>query len=494
MVKQNKDSSRVLLNSFVAPPRADIAQLESGAKYFIVGPKGSGKTTFLLNLRETNGDHNAKLILFKSRIRREDRAQLDKLTKTIVVEDQGKYQVEADYRTVWEWYLLRNTIRLLEEADIEDGRAYFRDVVLLLDADKRKHALFDSMRVEGAKGSIGLKVGIGVLQSEIGAEIDARRTEGDTIPLLDLVRLAQDAMRNIKLKQGVKCRLYVDELEFFLEDSGDGERDRRMVRDLIFATYDTNMLFEEAGIDALCYACVRSEVINSFPGSSAELSKILRSFSVLLDWEPVKDEPSAVLEIFKLKIINSEIEETGSHCSNPWESYFPRQVAGKDTKKFLLDMGSHRPRGVLLCLMAASERAYGRDRFTEEDFDDKDNLFAQSMLDEFKDELSASLYGYEIDAVFMLLRGKHFVFDLSEIRDRMHVLASKTDSVKRLKSARDPEFILKVLYRCGVVGNFFRAEQSQLQRQTWFVRGYPDPIMDKPFVVHQSIQRLLDMV
>ncbi|QEU09882.1 hypothetical protein FOB51_18775 [Paracoccus yeei] len=495
LVKQKKDGSRVLVNSFVAPPRADISQLESGAKFFIVGPKGSGKTTFILKLREAHGNHKSNLILFKSKIRREDRDQLDKLTDTIIVDDQGKFQVEADYKTVWEWYLLKNTLRLVDEDDILEGKAYFRDVVLLLEADKRKfNTLFDSMRVEGAKGSVKVKVGVGALSSEIGAEIDARRKEGDTLPLLDLVRLSQEAIKNIRLKAGVKCRLYVDELEFFLEDSGDGERDRRMVRDLIFSVYNTNLLFDDAGIDALCYACVRSEVINSFPGSSAELSKILRSFSVHLNWEPVNDEPSAVIEIFTRKIQNSEIEEIGEFSDDPWAVYFPKLVSGKDVRRFLLDMGSHRPRGVLLCLMAAAERAYGRDKFIEADFDDKDNVFAQSMFDEFKDELSASLYAYEIDAVFMLLRGKHYTFNLSEFRSRIAKLAATTESVRKLRASRDPEFIIKSLYRCGVIGNFFRAEGSNLPRQTWFVRGYPDPIMDKPFVVHQSLQRLLDMV
>lgn len=495
LVKQNKDGSRVLVNSFVAPPRADIAQLESGAKFFIVGPKGSGKTTFLLNLREAHDRHKSNLVLFKSKIRKEDRDQLDKLTNTVIVGDQGKFQVETDYKTVWEWYLLKNILRLLDENDIQEGKAYFRDVVLLLEADKRKfNSLFDSMKVEGARGFVKVKVGVGALSSEIGAEIDARRKEGDTLPLLDLVRLSQEAIKNIKLKEGTKCRLYIDELEFFLEEAGDGDRDRRMVRDLIFSVYNTNMLFEDAGLDVLCYACIRSEVINSFPGSSGELSKILRSFSVSLNWEPVNDEPSAVIEIFTRKIQNSEIEEMGFSGQDPWSSYFPKQVSGKEMRRFLLDMGSHRPRGVLLCLMAAAERAYGRTEFIEADFDDRDNVFAQSMLDEFKDELSASFYEKEIDAVFSLLRGKHYIFDASELRSRIGVLAKTTESVRKLRASHDVESIIKALYRCGVIGNFFRAEGSNLQRQTWFVRGYPDPIMDKPFVVHQCLQRLLDMV
>lgn len=493
-VKQNKDSSRVLMNSFVAPPRANIAQLETGAKFLIVGPKGTGKTTVLLHLRDQKGDEKSSLILFKSHLRNEDRAKLDKLTQTIVVQDQGSYSIDADYKTVWEWYILKNTFRLLQAEDLVEGKDYFKDIVLLLEADKKKfNTLFDTMRVEGAKGNIKLKIDVGALKSEVGAEIEARRKDSGEIDLLDLVRLTQYSLKKIRLKSGVSCRLYIDELEFFLEEAGNGERDRRMVRDLVFAVYNMNMIFQEANFDALCYACVRSEVINSFPGSSLELSKIIKSFSISINWEPAAGQESSVLDIFSRKIINSEIEETGRHCIDPWKSYFPNTIEGKDTKRFLLDMGSHRPRGVLLCLTAAAERAWGRHHFIETDFDDHDNVFAQSMLDEFKDELSASMFDYEIEASIALLRGKRYVFDLKDMKNRLHDLSSVL-SVQKTKKKRDADFIIKTLYRCGLIGNFFKAEENQLQRQTWAIRGYPDPIMDKPFIVHQSLQRLLDTV
>lgn len=286
-VKQNKESSRVLMNSFVVPPKANIDQLETGAKFLIVGPKGTGKTTVLLHLREQKQDERSSLILFKSHLRNEDRTRLDKLTQTIVVQDQGNYSLDADYKTVWEWYILKNVFRLLQSEDIADGRDYFKDIVLLLEADKRKfNTLFDSMRVEGAKGNVKLKFDVGALRSEIGAEIEARRINNDEIDLLDLVRLTQHSLKKIKLKTGVSCRLYIDELEFFLEDAGNGERDRRMVRDLVFSVYNMNMIFQDNNFDALSYACIRSEVVNSFPGSSSELSKIIKSFSVSINWEP----------------------------------------------------------------------------------------------------------------------------------------------------------------------------------------------------------------
>lgn len=494
LAKQNKDDSRVFINSFVAPPRANFEELLSGSKYLIVGPKGTGKTATLLHIRDSHDHHKSSLILFKSNIRNEDRLKLEKLTKTIIVEDQGSFAVEADYKTVWEWYLLKNIFRMLDEDDVLEGKDFFRDIVLLLEANKKKfNTLFDSMKVSSAKGSIKVKFGAGALSSEIGAEIEARRQENGEMDFLDLVRLAQAGLRNIRLKNNVKCRLYIDELEFFLEETGSGERDRRMVRDLIYAVYNTNMLCNQSSIDALCYACIRSEVIHSFPGSSSELSKIIKSFSVSLNWEPLPGQESAILEIFAKKIQNSEIEETGNFCDQPWLQYFPATIAGKDFKRYLLDMGSHRPRGVLLCLISAAERAWGQERFTETHFDDHDNAFAQAMLDEFKDEMSASMFDFEIDATISLLRGKHYIFTVSDIRSRL-LQGDAINSVRKLRKNRDAEFVVKSLYRCGMIGNFFLSEDTSLQRQTWAVRGYPDPIMDKPFIVHQALQRLLDMV
>ncbi|TYC97430.1 hypothetical protein [Novosphingobium sp. BW1] len=100
LAKQDKDESRVFMNSFVAPPRANLDQLSSGSKFLIVGPKGTGKTAALLYLRGMIEDHKSSLILFKSNIRNEDRLKLENLTKTFVVEDQGKFSVDTDYKTV----------------------------------------------------------------------------------------------------------------------------------------------------------------------------------------------------------------------------------------------------------------------------------------------------------------------------------------------------------------------------------------------------------
>mgnify|MGYP005989758463 FL=1 len=429
--------------------------------------------------------------LFKSNIRPEDRDALDKLTQMIFVEDAGKYTLDTDYKTIWEWYILKNFLRLLSDEDIASGQKVFRDMVLLLEADGKKFsAMLDSLKVEGAKGSIKVSVDAGVLQTEIGAEIAARRVSGDQIPLLELIRLVQGALRNVKLKSGVRCRIYFDELEFALEKEGSGERDRRMVRDLIFSVYNSNLLFKSSGLDVICYAAIRSEVIHSFPGSSQEISKINRAFGTTLTWEPIGDQKSAIIDIFENKITQSEIEQLGNYEPLPFERYFPAELDGKPFPKYILDMGGHRPRGVLLCLSAASERAWGRTKFLPEHFSDDDNVFGNAMLDEFKEEMSATLFETDVELTISLLRGRKPIFSLSEFRTRMDQY-NKTIGKKIFSPSNDAEEKIQLLYRVGLIGNTFYTEDTRQPRQTWANRGYYNPSLDKNFVVHQSVQKVL---
>ncbi|SFK56408.1 ABC transporter [Pseudovibrio ascidiaceicola] len=489
-MKQDKANSMVLQNSFVAPPRTDISELKTGAKYLIIGPKGSGKTTLLLYLMRGEVAEYSRLVLFKSNIRHEDRNNLDKLAKMIFVEGVGSYSMDTDYRTIWEWYLLKNFLRLLDDSDVIEGKDIFRDIALLLEANKDKFsALFESVKVEGARGNIKLKFDTGILQTEIGAEINARKVSGDEIALLDLVRLVQDALHKVKLKPEVKCRLYFDELEFSLEKDGTGERDRRMVRDLIFAIYSTNLLFQQCNIDVLYYAAVRSEVLQSFPGSSQEVGKITRAFGASLSWEPQNDQRSTILDIFENKIIRSEIEETGGFQDDALTKYFPKEVAGKQFSKYILDQGGHRPRGVLLCLLAAVERAWGAKKFEAKHFADDDNSFGIAMLDEYKEELSATMFEEEVELTLSLLRGKSSVFSLQDFRARM--IEHNSNVNKRVFDVdNDASKHLSILYRVGAIGNAYFTSDN-FPRQTWANRGYPTPLLDKQFVVHVAIQKVL---
>jgi energy-coupling factor transporter ATP-binding protein EcfA2 len=490
-MKQDRADLSILDNSFVNPPRIRMEELRTGARFYILGPKGSGKTTLLWHLKRNGAPNKSKVILFKSELRKEDRDQLDKMVDMIVVEDQRSFRLEADYKTIWEWYILKNIVRLIETDDIVEGSDIFKDIVLLLEADKaRFNTLYDKFHIDSIKGNVKLKIDFGALKSEISAEVAARRTDGDRIPLLDLVRLVQASITKIKLIKSASIRIYFDELEFFISDDGDGERDRRMVRDLLFSVYSINNLFSSAGIDVVACASVRSEILHSVTTTTQEISKLVSAFGVSLNWHNEDVDSHPVLSIFENKIRNSEISLEGAYTEDVWGEYFPQKVLGKDFKKYLLDSGMHRPRGVLLRLTAAAELAYGRTRFTKDDFDNSEQKFGEDMLEEFMDEISATYDEPGRQAILSILRGKNYAFTREDILSRMNAVADKNKEVKRLRDRLGVDNLLRLLFRVGLIGNHFTNENKKV-RQLWAVRGEANPLLEERFVLHQSVRAAL---
>jgi len=491
-IKQDRADISILDNSFVNPPRIKMEDLRNGARFYILGPKGSGKTTLLWHLKRTDTPNKSKVVLFKSDLRKEDRDKLDKMIDMIIVEDQNSYRQEADYKTIWEWYILKNIVRIIDNDDIAEGGDIFRDIVLLLEADnKRFNTLYDKFHIDSVKGNIKLSIDVGALKSEISAEIAARRTDNGRIPLLDLVRLVQASLPRIKLNKSASIRLYFDELEFFISGDGDGERDRRMVRDLLFSIYFVNNLCGQASLDIVVYASVRSEILHSITTTTQELAKTISAFGVNLDWHNENVENHPILSIFENKIHNSEISLEGDYTKDVWEAYFPARVHEKDFKKYLLDSGIHRPRGVLLRLLAASDLAHGRDHFTESDFEKSEDKFGEMMLEEFADEISATYDESGREAILSLLRGHRYSFTREEILDRMNELAGKDKNVRRVRDQLGADNLLRLLFRIGMIGNHFEIEETGQVRQVWAVRGAPNPLLERRFVLHQSVRKVL---
>jgi energy-coupling factor transporter ATP-binding protein EcfA2 len=493
--KQDLSDERVLDFAFVIPPRVNLEELHAGAKYLIVGPKGTGKTTLLWQLKRKDSKSKSKVILFKSHIRKEDRDQFDKMTDLIVVQDQNTFKVDSDYKTIWEWYILRNTFRLINLADVTEGKDLFNDIVMLLEANNGKfNTLYDRLNLDSVKGSVKLAVDLGALKSELAAEIHTRRTDATHINLLDLVRLIQSCLAEIKFSTGFRVKLYFDELEYFISDDSSGDRDRRMVRDLLFGIYNMNTHFSLAKFPAICFASVRSEILHAIGSTFQELQKIVDAFGVKLNWSTEADDDNPVLEIFKHKINQSEILEIGSYTSNVWDAYFPPKIDGKDIRKYLLDSGHHIPRGVLMRLKSAAEIAQQKESFSESDFLDSEESFGRTMLEEYIEELSASLDESARECLIALVRGKGFAFTREEMTVRINALANKDRRARFLRDKLGCDEVLKSLFRIGMIGNQFYISGLDVPRQVWAFRGNADPVLDQRFVVHSSVRKILNTI
>lgn len=489
-MKQDREDLQILDKSFVVPPRISMEELFSGSRYYICGPKGSGKTTLLWYLSRHNENTKGKVVLFKTEIRKEDRDKLDKMIDLIVVEDQKKYKLDSDYKTIWEWFILKTIARLIDIDDIVERRDLFKDIVLLLQADKaRFNTFYDKFYIDRVKGSVKLNVDLGALKSEISSEIEARRIDGDRFPLLDLVRLVQESFSLIKLKEDVGIRLYFDELEFFVSDDSDGERDRRLVRDLLFSVYSANLMFSKMNLNIVVYASVRSEILQSIATTTQEVEKNISAFGVYIDWDKDTFDDHPVLQIVENKIVNSEIAREGDFSPDVWKAYFPEYIIDVPIKKYLLDNGLHRPRGVILRLSAAVELAIGQKEFVESHFVESEDRFGTLMLQEFSEEISATYNEAGRDAIFSLIRGNRFAFTREEMHSRIIMRASLDKGVRRIREELGTDGLLRLLFRIGMIGNVFEVDGKS--RQRWSVRGEANPYLEQKFVLHRSVRTAL---
>ncbi|AWJ85258.1 hypothetical protein TSH58p_07135 [Azospirillum sp. TSH58] len=493
--KQDRQNITILDNSFVVPPRVKMSDLESGARFLIVGPKGSGKTTLLWHLKRKMGDHRSKIILFKSDIRKEDRDRLDRMTDIVIVEDQNRFSVEADYKTIWEWYLLKNIFTIVHPDDVCQGIDIYEDIRKLLDIkENRLNTIYDNFHVQTVKGKILLSAGSKNLRSELSAEVEARRSDKE-MEFLDLIRLIQDSIGKIKLKDSSIVRLFVDELEFFMSEYGDGERDRRLVRDLVFSIDYINSLFGRAGMDVVILASIRSEILNSFTSNSQEVDKIVDAYGVKLNWYHDNLENHRVLNIFENKIKYSEIDMAGEYSSDVWDAYFPKNVKGQNVRSYLLDQGLHRPRGVLLRIKAALELEDESNHFTEDSFLKSEDIFGGYMLQEFSEEISASYNETEKDEILSIFRGFSYAFDKKEIERRINLMTQRNK--KAIIGKIKTEQLIRYMYRIGMIGNQFdlKTEDGKiLKRNLWSFRGEPNPAIDKRFILHKSVRKVMQTV
>ena len=141
-------------------------------------------------------------------------------------------------------------------------------------------------------------------------------------------------------------------------------------------------------------------------------------------------------------------------------------------------------------LTAAAELAYGRTRFTKDDFDNSEQKFGEDMLEEFMDEISATYDEPGRKAILSILRGKNYAFTREDILSRMNAVADKNKEVKRLRDRLGVDNLLRLLFRVGLIGNHFTNENKKV-RQLWAVRGEANPLLEERFVLHQSVRAAL---
>lgn len=243
--EQGRTGSHVFKNSFQIPPGIEMHKLTSGAKYFIHGQKGCGKTALLLYLKSILDESNCKTktILFKSGITEPERQKIAAGQGFQIVQQNDIPVVEYDYKINWLWYIYRNLLREVSEDQVFEGKDTLSSLKRLLGIHAETSTSFLSdLTTKRIKAHAKAGIGAGPFSGEIGAEIEAVSQNDENIEI-EIIEIVERHIGKVKIYPRRRTALLFDELELFWNKTDQRSRDLFLIRDLLYAVSRCNQTF-----------------------------------------------------------------------------------------------------------------------------------------------------------------------------------------------------------------------------------------------------------
>lgn len=498
VIEQEKFGSSIFQNSFLVPPGIDPERLITGAKCFIYGQKGCGKTSLLLYVRRLLEEMGAstKTILFKSGITERERQKIAGSAFALV--DQSIIKLnDYDYKINWLWYIYRNLLRELKEEQLFKNWDIAISLKKILGVyGEVSTTLLSDLSSKKIKGFAKASLQAGPLTAEIGAEIEAISSDEENTDL-EIIEIVEKYISEIVLYPRQRCILLFDELEIFWNRADQRERDLFLIRDLLYSVSRVNRTVGLTNVALGVIASVRSEVLYEVNRVGPEISRDVSDRGVRVHWNVKSDVPNQpILQIVERKIQASEVESDQLPTDDIWTSYFPKNVFGRDFKQYLLDIAMFKPRNIVSLLSLAKEADGGQHQITFEAIQFAQAEFSKRAWTEIEEGLSGEYSAEQVRATKSLLTGFRSTFSLEQFRDRIILLAKSDPRVRRsFQGGDDAPQLMESLYRLGAIGNLYTVtERGQRRRKNHCMfRDYYEALLDKPFEIHESLRKELQL-
>lgn len=492
LLKQSTIDARVFMNGFFVPQNFVSGDFDAGNVMYVVGFKGTGKTSFLRWLadkRARDGNY-AHFLLFKSELLEEDRQAISRgVWFEVLPIRKDLSAIEQDFKYAWSWILLEKLFAAL----LKDRHSCVRDVRFEDAARAIGHDIGSGRSVLlRADGSLlpRLKSGSVEIDSDsLGPE--GRKARGSAkVPFGDLVRSARDAVTRITYT-GKKVFLFIDELEAFSTSQENFERDIRMIRDLLHAVYDLNTHFRHHKVPIFIVAAVRSEVLAVVDRIGQEIGRDVQDFSMRVDWSQGRRAPDHLLmRLMELKIKASEIQRFGKVKNHhPLQTYFPSAVSGMPVHNYLLDFSMYRPRDIVRRL-GLVRRAYPNDwKFTEDALRGTSDEYSRQMWQEAREELVPGYNPEEVVGLEQAFIGFKRYFYLRQFEETLMDSSRRNAALRSLLERHPPQQILRDLFRLGVVGNHILTGDAKRSgvHSRWAFRGDTTLAIERRMAFHKCL-------
>jgi energy-coupling factor transporter ATP-binding protein EcfA2 len=498
--QQVRYGSAVFANAFQVPPRVDINELLLGAKFFITGQKGCGKTALLLHTRRLLSEQGAKThtVLFKTGLNENERQQIAAGSGYQVFTTGDNISVQYEYVTNWLWLIYRNLIRLIDLQDVEDGYDIARDLKSIMGVkNELRVSPFSDLAINKVKLSAKAGLKADVFNSEIAGELELASKQPESRTPLEIIDICERYIHKIRLHFRSRCLLFFDELELFWSRPDQKERDLFLIRDLLQSVARVNRNLGASSASFVVYASVRSEVLEEVNRVGPEIARDVQDFGAHVDWNVrASSDNQPILQIVEAKIHASEIESDEFPTKNVWETYFPDSIHGRSMRDHLLDVAMFKPRNIVSRLNLAKMHDPSSLFFTTESLEETNSKFSASVWREMEEEMLVIYSPKQVRNLKSLLTGFRISFNVDDFEKRLSGLSQIDPSISDgFRTRADIVFALSSLYRIGALGNRFSAlEGNKLStRDRWVFREHEAPTIDENFVVHESLRKVFQL-
>ena len=310
--RQNIDP--VFPRCFYRPPSFPTDDFHSGAKYFLYGQKGTGKTAVLRSFereaRKNDSRTKTGFLVFKKAIIEEaDLLAFERLPVTIDEEDVKRTK---HYHHALKWLMVLVLLSKILRTNDQPGEGDIQD------EDQR--ALVKKLINSPVEDVI--RLGFESIYSLLAsAQIDVESVTDNRVSLSAgrLIKRSDDDLTRFLCRrakdQSIKARLYVDEIHFAYRDETSLRNDAMLVRDLILACQSLNDRFAEDAIDIAIMASIRSEFLEHPIIATADVNHAVESVGHRLSWENFPyDLKHPLFDLMNLRMISRHNTPRRMNC------------------------------------------------------------------------------------------------------------------------------------------------------------------------------------
>lgn len=497
LLTESIEEKSTFLSTFLMPENLIIEDFLNRKKYFIVGLKGTGKTALLryisLKIEEKSGC--TAFVLFKSDFKEDDKKEIAKAGRNILTETDANVLDEDDYTNVWLWFFHK---QILEQIEKKNCRIFAENE----DFQKYKACLtsFEEIPEEGTvkrlfpklkKGNLEIKLGTTANYGKASVDVEWIDAEKKQVKFSSLVNRTHEFFKRLVRSNfpNDNLTIFIDELELSYGKSKQYQRDIKLIRDLICATYELNAVATKNNVNLKLIAAVRSEVLSAASSTGKEINKFISDFGTIVNWHQsggdLKSHP--LFKIIYKRILAAEVQNglnEDQDFDSIWKRYFTNTVNSHTIFEYILHSTWYRPRDIIRLLSLGQKLFPNENMFSHQIFDAIRKEYSTQCWTEHAEELKAKYNSTQLDGIRLLLMGMKSPFNYNEISIEADKKKQLYDEVEELLRNQKLASILNVLFQIGIIGNAY-------PKVRFAFRGDQDLLIDKPIRIHEALFNFL---